>query len=109
MGVGWVWVKLDDGFAKHPKITGISDAALRLHLEAMCYSAAYLTDGRVPRSVVDRRGRAASSLEQAGLWERDQSGNGWVIHDWAEYQPRADSVLKRRARDAERVRRWRGS
>jgi hypothetical protein len=102
-----VWVKLDDGFGQHPKVQAISDAALRLHIEAMCYSAAYLTDGRVPRSLVARRFPAARSLVEIGLWEAEQAGSGWRIHDWAEYQPPAESVRKRRARDAERQARWR--
>jgi hypothetical protein len=102
-----VWVKLDDGFARHPKVTSITDTALRLHLEGMCYAAHYLTDGYVPRSLVARRFPAARSLERAGLWEAEQDGSGWRIHDWAEYQPRAESVLKRRSSDAERLRKWR--
>lgn len=102
-----MWVKLDDQFPRHPKVSRLSDAAFRLHVEAMCYAAQWLTGGSVPSSVVGRRSRAAVSLERAGLWERDQNGNGWRIHDWADWNPSADDVLKRRARDRERLRRWR--
>lgn len=102
-----VWVKLDDGFSRHPKILSIPDGALRLHLDAMCYAAAYLTDGQVrAESLLDPKPGRIRALTDAGLWVPNGSG-GWQLHDWLEYQPRAADVLKRREHDRERLRRWR--
>ncbi len=43
------WVRLDDGFADHPKLEQISDYAFRLHVSAMCWSSRRGTDGRISK------------------------------------------------------------
>lgn len=81
------WVRLDDGFAEHPKILGLSDSAFRAHVAALCYCNRNLTDGRVPAAFTNGQ---ASELVAAGVWESD--GQWFVIHDYADYQPTGDET-----------------
>lgn len=99
------WVRLDDRFPEHPKVTRLSDAAFRLHVSAICYSNRQETDGVIPEAqaallVRTRKLRALiNELVASGLWEVDHLG--WRIHDYLEYQPsRADQQAMRKARAA---------
>lgn len=100
-----VWFKIDDGFWSHPKVLELSDPAVALWTRAGSYCAGHLTDGEVKRSTLrvlaaDRD--AATELVMAGLW--DENGNGWTFHDWDQYQPTREEVLKERAAATERKR-----
>ncbi len=93
------WVKLDDLFAEHPKVAGLSDKAFRMHVSCLLWSARYLTDGRIPNSMKRGSGmlhpaKAVAELEAAGLWNRD--GDDWVINDYLEYNPPRTEVLASR-------------
>src|SRR5258708_5834180 len=98
------WVRLDDGFADHPKVVGIGPAALAVHVWGLCYCARHLTDGFVPIdslagcSLVTtkaERERAVERLIRAKLWKR--SRGGFRIHDYLEFNPAAEKVMKERA------------
>ncbi|MFI9237802.1 hypothetical protein [Streptomyces sp. NPDC053079] len=105
------WVRLDDHFPSHRKVAMLSDRAFRLHVSALCWCAANLTDGHVGdrelRLVAHVRGMTATArqLEDAGLWKRVD--DGWVLHDFHDYQPTADHVRAERERNAARQRRFR--
>ena len=95
------WVRLDDHFADHPKILGLSDSAYRAYVDGLCYCARYLTDGAIPLAAVKvvARGRARVilELEANGLW--DQNGKGVNVHDYLEFQPsRSEVEANREAR-----------
>lgn len=95
------WAKFSDDFWCHPKVAGLSDRAFRLHVTAICWSAALETDGAVPRAMLAvLRGTAAAAreLESAGLW--DAAADGWVIHDFLEYNPSRADLEERRERRA---------
>ena len=65
------------------------------------YCADHLTDGVIHRSDVEWLGGThadALALVEAGLW--DEHPDGWVFHEWCEYQP------TREKREAERAQ-WR--
>lgn len=103
------WLKLDDGFAEHPRIDPLSARAFRLHITALCLVARKLTDGHVTAKDAQvcrvRAGAAASSVEElvdAGLWQ--PNGDGWVIRDYLDYNPSSEQVKEERARAAERMR-----
>lgn len=71
---------------------------------------AYLTDGVVERWFVDSMPdgtKLARKLVTAGLWE--EHPDGWVFHDWAEYQFTREQVLADREGAAERMRRVRAN
>lgn len=90
------WVRLDDGFATHPKILGLSDASLRVLLESYCYAAQHMTDGLLAPAVASRLGtrKARTELVSAGLW--DETPEGVVIHDYLTYNPSRAEVEERR-------------
>lgn len=88
------WAKIDDRFHAHPKVARAGDAAIGLHIRALSYCAAYLTDGLVPRDFARGKKRAASRLVAVGLWE--VHADGWVIHDYLEYNLSAEEVKEQR-------------
>ena len=101
-----VWFKIDDGFWCHPKVLECSDAAVALWARGGSYCAAQLTDGKVTPKALRLLGNdrdAATELVMEGLWDLDSDGVWW-FHDWAEYQPTREEVLKERAAAAERKR-----
>jgi hypothetical protein len=94
------WVKLDDQFPIHRKVGALSDAAFRLHVEALCWSARNLTDGVIETEelrTVTRIGRAeryAAELVRWGAWRETEAG--WEIHDYLDYQQSRSNVLHMR-------------
>jgi len=119
------WVRFDDHFPVNRKVDGLSDTAFRLHVSAIFWCARNLTDGVVPEEdleLVTARVRAparfSTELVRRGLWHEagydcgsatcpPPGTNGWVIHDYWEFQPSKDRVLADRASSAERQQRWR--
>lgn len=94
------WLKLDDSFPEHEKVADLTDKAFRVHVSALCYAARNLTDGHLPRSVVKTLtlGKAApiTELLAVGLW--DNNGNGYLIHDYLDYNPSREHVQAERER-----------
>lgn len=109
------WVKIDDQFPNHPKVGKLSPAwrplAVFLHVTGLCWCNQYLTDGRIPKSIVSRLGsevetleiqtqgpltaqRVADELVAVGLWEEDT--DHYIIHDFSEFQPSRREVEARR-------------
>jgi hypothetical protein len=110
------WVRIDEEFPHHPKVVKAGPLGMAMQVAALCYCNRYLTDGFVPRSVAATLldfsglgmrmwmgelaggGEDASwelvvgDLEDAGLWERVEGG--WQIHDYHDYQPSREHVLK---------------
>lgn len=102
------WVKIDDGFPDHPKVVGLSDAAFRLHVTALCYAGKYLTDGVIPSNALRRLGgtdEAVSELVEAALWVPNLSD--FYIHDYLKHQSSKAQVDSTKQANAERVRRYR--
>lgn len=97
------WVRFEDNFDEHQKIVGLTDAAFRLWIRATAYSARYLTDGLISRSVAKSLrphdwARSAGQLTRAGLWE--VVDGGYQVHDYHEYQPTKETVLEQRVKRA---------
>lgn len=95
------WVRFDDQFPIHRKVEVLSDRAFRLHVRAIFWCARNLTDGFVHRrelSVVAGRmrgpGKCVAELVASGLWIEQQ--DGWIIHDYLDYQPSRERVLATR-------------
>ncbi len=134
------WVRFDDQFSIHRKVTGLSDAAFRLHISAIFWCARNLTDGVVPEEDLEdvcarvrTPERFVAELLKRGAWHEigahcdsedcpssvgeavDNSRNavsnavtnGWVIHDYLEYQPSKEKVLREREDNAGRQKKWR--
>lgn len=88
------WLRIEDGFLENPKITGLSDRAFRLHMAGLTYCARNLTDGqldcvatRVILALVRAKKGHVFELNSAGLWS--ESGTGYVVNDYLEYNPDA--------------------
>lgn len=111
------WLKIDDGFAEHRKIAGLTDGAFRMHVAGLCYAARNETDGFVPAGLTKVLGgsqRKAAELISAGVWhlaggetlacascERaletaTWSASGWIIHDFLQFNPTAAEAHRRR-------------
>lgn len=103
-----MWVKIDDGFATHPKILTAGILALGIQVRAICYASQNQTDGVLPLSCIpllltgldhisidtggndhigfgfdaDEMDWPAHMVEH-GLW--DEHDKGYVIHDFLEW------------------------
>lgn len=97
------WAKLDDQFFDHPKARQVGKDGRALFVAGLCWSAGNLTDGlirstdlpllaakaEVPGLATARR------LVDAGLWAEVR--DGWVIHDYHDFNPSGDAERKKRA------------
>lgn len=107
-GTAVAWIKLDDGFFRHPKVLAAGRDARDLYLAGLCYCGANLTDGAIPANAlrvlgaeaeIDDAGAAADRLVEVGLWKRGDSG--FAVHDFLAYNPTRDRVLATRESRAE--------
>lgn len=103
------WFKVDDTLHSHPKVRRAGAAAAGVWVTAGSYCMAYKTDGFVPAWWLDSWGKAgriaARNLVEAGLW--DQVQDGYVFHDWDDYQPTSDEIEQAREKSRERQQRRR--
>lgn len=96
------WVKVDDKAWSHPKFIGLGAGAVRLWLFALCWVNGQETDGRVPRHALRVLGSSvkdANQLVAARLWAETE--DGWVFHDYLNYQPSAEENKARREAKAD--------
>lgn len=107
------WVRLDDGFPEHRKTLQVGGDAAWLHVCALAYCNRAETDGLIPHEALhrlsDRRRplTLAARLVDVGMWEIHP--DGWLIHDYLEYQPSAAKLAEDRDRARERMRNARRS
>jgi hypothetical protein len=100
------WFKVDDGFYRNAKTAMLSDAATALWLRAATWACDQLTDGFVPSRILPMlrsEADAERELVDAGLWE--QMDDGYLFHDWLDYQPSAEEVEALRQKHSEAGRR----
>lgn len=90
------WLKVDDQFPDHPKALALGRdrlAAIGLWTIGSCYAARFLTDGFIPASALPSGSRRlAGRLVEVGLW--DEAPGGYRIHDYHDYQPSREAVIK---------------
>lgn len=102
------WVRIDDHIDEHPKVAALSDSAFALFVTSLAYCNRNLTDGFVPNAVGLGKLRWCEGntippireLEASGLWE--EANGGWQIHDYEDFQPSREDVLKEREAARER-------
>jgi hypothetical protein len=103
------WFRVDDQVTFHPKTLKVGNSALGAWLRLGTYCAAQLTDGFVPgeiaRMIASKR--ELDALESASMIHAD--GDGYVIHDYLEYQPSKQDIKDNRADTKERVKRYRNA
>jgi len=126
-------LRFDDQFPLHRKVDGLSDSAFRLHVESIFWCARNLTDGFIAQidiASVSRFRKAqgyVAELVQRGAWHQITKGeivggclrceqredrddlppdsNGWLIHDFLDWQLPRSKVLQIKERRAEAGRR----
>lgn len=108
------WLRVDDAMWRNRKVMPVSPLAKCLWVWAMGYSADQLTDGRL--TLVDMRQVATATglddwegpvkeLFASGLMESDAECP-YIIHDYLDYNPSREQVLKERAENARRQADW---
>lgn len=105
---GMPWVRLDTGFPRNHKVLvllGMKDGhrSALVYLCGLSYCGEHGTNGFIPREALPflhARKSDADKLVTVGLWIADPGG--WVVNDWAEYQPSTEEQERRsnRARAA---------
>jgi hypothetical protein len=109
------WVRVDDNWATHPKVMGLSLAACGLWIKALCHCNEHRTDGLIRGGAVaglaastpkSRLKKIVEELVGAGLWVVD--GLDFRVHDYHDYQPSSSDLSERDARISS-VRRSAGS
>lgn len=124
------YLNVDDGMDEHPKVEPISDAAFRLHMSAMLFSARRTTDGfvslsRARRLTATASDAVAAELVQAGVWhdlgegcdeaesveaetcQRHGRKGYYLVHDYLQWNHSRHWWEERRRAEAERKRKWR--
>lgn len=101
-----VWFKVDDQFNSHPKVLAAGVAAVGLWTLAGSWSSANLTNGFVPDPLLPRLDADgpshAETLATVGLWRRTRGG--YQFHDWEDYNPDSETVLRKRDEASKRMR-----
>ena len=105
------WAKFDDRYPWHRKVRGLSDAAFRMDVSAVCWCSENLTDGVIEAEfltlVSDVRNprKVAAELVRSGRWHDDDHDCGacpalptgaHIVHDYLDYNPTREKVEKDR-------------
>lgn len=105
------WTKISDDFPEDCARLGLSDAAVRTHLEGLVWAMRRENDGRLfTRDLVRLADTsdptaAAAELVAVGFWT--QLPDGWQIEHQMDLQMESEVIMARRRKDAERQRRKR--
>ena len=82
------WLRLDDGFAAHPKLVQLTDRDFRTWIRVLCWCARYHTKGVLPhRATEEITGLTAGFAQRAtALHLLDSYPNSLgIVHDWELY------------------------
>jgi hypothetical protein len=111
-----MYARLDDELIDHRKIFLAGEllgkdgpaVALGFYALGLMWSNRHLSDGHLPLAVIKRFPHVkdpvtvADALVKAGLWEKN--GTGFIVHDFADKNPSAAAIKRKRQRDAQRKR-----
>jgi hypothetical protein len=103
------WIKLDDNFPDHPKISKLSDEAFRLYIQLLCYCGRFLTDGYIDQVALDRIDPGVTYLELIEGRLLDSTDDGVYIRSYDEWQTLKADVEKTREQGRIRQLRNRGN
>lgn len=94
------WLRLDDAFDEHPKVIGLTDAAFRLEVAAICYAHRNTTDGLIPHGwPAHRLTRSIPALVDHRLWI--PTTDGWLLNDYLSWQTSRATIEDQRKRMSE--------
>lgn len=100
------WSKLYDGFFDHPKVLAAGGDAALLYLAGQAYCSRHLTDGRIPKAMVDRMtdrrrpSALAARLVEVRLWH--DRGAHYEQHDYMTMQATREAREERLTYDRRR-------
>lgn len=80
------WLRVDDGFADHPKLGKLTDPEFRVWMRILCYCAKYrdpTVDESTANTIKGLDSRKIAKYETVGLLDR--AGDQRVVHDWILY------------------------
>lgn len=94
------WLRIDDGFAAHPKVTALNHRDRWTWVAILCYCARYGTDGWLPENISEHVSGAKngfiSRCVQLGLI--DENDGEYRVHDWQHYGPKDPTKADRQAK-----------
>lgn len=98
------WLRIDDGFASHPKLAQLTDREFRVWMRLLCYCGRHrdpTVDEATIREVNGLNKRAISRFTSLSLL--DPVDESWEVHDWLTYQPKDATNAARQAKWRSRV------
>lgn len=91
---GLPWVRLDTDFTHNPKTLTLVSAgrwrAIVVYIGGLGWAQAHGTAGFIPKvamPMIHATKKDTDALVEVGLWHKSDIGDGWIVNDWAEYQP----------------------
>lgn len=93
------WLRIDDGFARHPKVTALTLKQRWIWMDLLCYCARYDTDGYLPENITEHiSGCTVKYLARCSeLGLIDVVGGALQVHDWKTYAPKDPTGAERQA------------
>lgn len=81
------WLRIDDGFALHPKLVSLSDRQFRVWMRLLCWCARYRTRGVLSGGAFTEVGARPTDLVHFASLGLIDAGDDetLVIHDWSIY------------------------
>lgn len=104
-----LFARLDLDYADHPKISRLSDAAFRAHVEMILYARKYKTDGIIPERFAKRVASEALSELLANDEESpsliDLGDGTFLLHGYADMNETREEIERRSQANSENGRR----
>lgn len=101
------WLRLDDGFASHPKILALSEVQRWRWVTLLLACARHSGHGgRITAPMLKAAGLNAPDLVELGLLDPVDNpvDNLWMVHDWDDFNRAATSAARRQSRYRENKR-----
>ena len=107
------WLRLSGTFPENPKVIAAGPRAAFVYIACLCWSAEHETDGVIPLAVFNHYAPRGSRAEICQKLARKPAplmvpvDTGFVIPDYADFNPTHAEQEARRAADRARQARWR--
>lgn len=93
------WLRIDDRFSRHPKVTQLNHKERWIWIDLLCYCASYQTGGYLPDNIGELvAGASTRFLSKCSSLELvDVVAGELRIHDWQNYAPKDPTGSERQA------------
>lgn len=93
------WLRIDDGFANHPKIAKLTDREFRVWLRTLCYCARYQDPSVDDATLAEVKGLEVAKIARfAEIGLLDSIGEAYEVHDWQTYTAKDLTGTERQAK-----------